>query len=107
MSNLKKLGTLNREGMRACNEGRPGDALFQLTQADSLARAMNSPLHEAKVRNNMALVYQMSGKYEEARVSFRIAAGRAVEGGGEGNVLHRVIMRNLDSLTVLIEGRAA
>jgi hypothetical protein len=107
MSTLQQLGILNREGMRACNEGRPGDALFQLTQADSLARSMNSPLHEAKVRNNMALVYQMSGKYEEARVSFRIAAGRAVEGGGEGNSLHRVIMRNMDSLTALTKGAAA
>jgi Tfp pilus assembly protein PilF len=107
MSDLKKLGQLNREGMRACNEGRPGDALFQLTQADNLARSMNSPLHEAKVRNNMALVYQMSGKFEEARVSFRIAAGRAVEGGGENNSLHRVIMRNLDALTVQTKGRAA
>ncbi|WP_338668285.1 tetratricopeptide repeat protein [Pseudodesulfovibrio methanolicus] len=107
MSNLKKLGILNREGMRACNEGRSGDALFQLTQADSLARSLNAPLHEAKVRNNMALVYQMSGKYEEARICFRIAAGRAVDGGGQGNVLHRVIMRNLNSLTALTEGRAA
>jgi hypothetical protein len=107
MSKLKKLGALNREGMRACNEGRPGDALFQLTQADGLARSMNAPLHEAKVRNNMALVYQMSGKYEEARVSFRIAADRAVAGGGEGNVLHRIIQRNLDSLTALANVRAA
>jgi hypothetical protein len=107
MSKLKKLGALNREGMRACNDGRPGDALFQLTQADSLARAMNSPLHEAKVRNNMGLVYQMSGKYEEARVSFHIAAGRAVEGAGEDNVLHRIIQRNLDALTAQAKGRAA
>ncbi|WP_272699218.1 tetratricopeptide repeat protein [Desulfovibrio sp. Fe33] len=98
MSSLKKLGMLNREGMRACNEGRPGDALFQLTQADSLARSLNSPLHEAKVRNNMGLVYQVSGKYEEARVSYRIAASRAVEGGAEGTGLHRVIMTNLGSL---------
>ncbi|WP_207264860.1 tetratricopeptide repeat protein [Desulfovibrio sp. Huiquan2017] len=107
MSTLKQLGILNRDGMRACNEGRPGDALFQLTQADSLARSLNSPLHEAKVRNNMALVYQMSGKYAEARVSFRIAANRAVEGGGEDTGLYRAIMRNLDSLTVQAKEKAA
>lgn len=107
MSSLKKLGILNREGMRACNEGRPGDALFQLTQADSLARSMNSPLHEAKVRNNMALAYQLSGKFEEARISFRIAVDRAVAGGGEGTCLHKAILRNLDSLAVRAQGRAA
>lgn len=107
MSTLKKLGILNREGMRACNEGRPGDALFQLTQADRIARCMDSPLHEAKVRNNMGLVYQMAGKFEEARVSFQIAASRAVEGAGDGNCLHRVITRNLDSLIASAKGRAA
>lgn len=107
MSTLKKLGLLNRQGMRACNEGRCGDALFQLTQADHLARFMESPLHEAKVRNNMGLVYQMSGKYEEARVCFRIAADRAVAGAGDGNCLHRVISRNLDNLLAAGKGRAA
>lgn len=107
MSTLKQLGLLNRQGMRACNEGRCGDALFQLTQADRLARSMASPLHEAKVRNNMGLVYQMSGKYEEARVCFRIAADRAVDGAGEGNVLHRTISRNLDNLRAQGKSRAA
>jgi len=105
MSTLKKLGLLNRQGMLACNEGRPEDALFQLTQADRLARTMQSPLHEAKVRNNMGLVYQMSGKFEEARVCFRMAADRAVAGAGDNNCLHRTINRNLDNL--LAQGKGA
>ncbi|MGE4193966.1 MAG: tetratricopeptide repeat protein [Pseudodesulfovibrio sp.] len=107
MSSLKKLGLLNRQGMLACNEGRCEDALFQLTQADRLARSMESPLHEAKVRNNMGVVYQMNGKFEEARVCFRMAADRAVAGAGDGNCLHRTINRNLDNLLTRSKGAEA
>ncbi len=98
MSELMILGMLNREGMKAFNAGRSDDAMFHLIQADRLARSMKSPLHEAKVRNNIGLVHQGDGKAEEARACFRLAAMHAVKGAGEGNVLHKTIIRNLDRL---------
>ena len=98
MSQLKKIGMLNREGMAACNAGRIEDALFQLTQAERMARRLKSPLHEAKLRNNIGLVHQMAGNRDEALVCFRLAGRRAVEGGGQGNPLQRIIARNLDRL---------
>lgn len=98
---------LNREGMKACNEGRSDDALFQLLQADRIAKNLESPLHEAKIRNNIGLVHQVAGNDEEALACFRVAAGFAVEGAGEGNRLHKVIVRNLQSLESVIQGRAA
>lgn len=98
MSKLKILGMLNRAGMNAFNEGRTEDALFQLIQADRLAKSMESPLHEAKVRNNIGLVHQGAGNAEEAKACFRLAARNAVKGAGEGNVLHKIISRNLGRL---------
>jgi len=98
MSQLRQLGLLNREGMKACNEGKLDDALFQLIQADRLAKSMDSRLHEAKVRNNIGLVHQISGKEEEALACFRLAAHFAIEGAGKGNALHKTIVRNLTRL---------
>ena len=107
MSQLKKIGMLNREGMAACNAGRIEDALFQLTQAERMARHLKSPLHEAKLRNNIGLVHQVSGNREEALVCFRLAERRAAEGGGAGNPLQRIIARNLERLERVVLGEAA
>lgn len=107
MSILKQLGRLNRAGMQAFNEGRADDALFQLIQADRLARSMDSPLHEAKVRNNIGLVHQGSGNHEEALACFRLAVRDAVAGAGEGNVLHQTISRNLSRLEAEVAGQVA
>ena len=107
MTQLHTLGLLNREGMKACNEGRTDDAMFKLVQADRLAQAMDSPLHEAKIRNNIGLVHQMAGKDEEALACYRLAAKNAVKGAGEGNSLHSVILRNLNRLESMLQERAA
>jgi len=105
MSNLQRLGMLNREAMKAFNCGKVEDAMFQLIQAGRLARRMKSPLHEAKIRNNIGLVHQGSGNVEEARISFRLAQKSAVDGAGEDTVLHKVIARNLQRLDQEAQGR--
>jgi len=107
MSGLKKLGILNREGMKACNQGRLEDAMFQLVQAGLIAKKMDSPLHEAKVRNNIGLVHQLTGDFDGARASFRLAQHFAVKGAGKGNSLEKTISRNLNRLERTVDGRAA
>lgn len=107
MSRLRRLGMLNREGMKSFNQGRHNDALFQLIQAGQIARLMESPLHEAKVRNNIGLVHQGLGNLNEAMSCFRLARRQAVKGAGEGNVLEKTIIRNLDRLERVVEGKAA
>lgn len=107
MSSLKKLGQLNREGMKSFNDGRMDDALFQLMQADHIARSMQSPLHEAKVRNNIGLVHQMAGEPEAAKACFSVAEDLAIRGAGEGNTLHKVITRNMNRLEQAFESKAA
>ena len=107
MSQLKKIGLLNREGMAACNAGHVEDALFQLTQAERMARRLKSPLHEAKLRNNIGLIHQVAGNRDEARVCFRLAMRRAAEAAGAGNPLHRIIARNLDRLEQAVVREAA
>ncbi|QJB55512.1 tetratricopeptide repeat protein [Pseudodesulfovibrio sp. zrk46] len=98
MSRLRTLGILNREGMKAANAGRVADAMFQLAQAAQIAETMDSPLHMAKVRNNIGLVNQQAGKFDEAKACFLLAEQSAVEGAGEGNILQRAIVRNMAHL---------
>lgn len=107
MNRLLQLGHFNRSGMCAGNEGRTADALFQLAQAESVAQTMESPLHGAKVRNNMGLVYLMAGHFDEALTCFRKAEELAVSGAGEGNVLHRAVLRNIARLEEAKTGKAA
>lgn len=107
MSRLRMVGMLNRAGMTAFNEGRTADALFQLVQADRLARSLELPLHEAKVRNNIGLVHQGTGNRDEALACFRLAARYAVKGAGEGNVLHKTIVKNLTRLKAEVVEQAA
>ena len=98
MKKLLLLGQLIRAGMDAGNDGRFDDALFQLSQAETLARALDRPLHVAKVHNNQGLVNAMAGNREAAMACFKRAEALAVETAGEGNVLQRAILRNMDAL---------
>ena len=106
MSPLKKLGMLNRQGMQSLNSGNCDDALFQLVQAERLARSMQSPLHEAKVRNNIGLVHQQSGNSMAAMVSFQVAWEQAVKGAGPDTRLHQVIKRNMSRLQDALKAEA-
>ena len=107
MTRLKRFGLLVREGMNSLNREDFMNALFQLQQARTLAVAMGSVLHHAKVHNSIGLVHHRSGDAAAALDSFRQAEALAVEGAGEGNVLHRVIMRNMDALESSLAEKAA
>lgn len=107
MNRLKKLGMLNREGMKSFNAGKTKDAMFQLVQADLIAKEMRSSLHEAKVRNNIGLVHQSSGRFDEAVSCFRLAERSAIEGAGVGTKLHKIIVRNLSRLEQAAGAKAA
>lgn len=98
MNKLLTLGMFNRQGMKAFNEGRYADAIFQLEQAAMIASQMESPLHTAKVCNNMGLVHMGNGRKVDALSSFLKAEEAAIRGAGPENVLHRTIVRNMNQL---------
>ena len=107
MSHLQKIGLLNREGMKSFNAGKLDDAMFQLIQADHIAQDMKSPLHKAKIRNNMGLVHQGLGNVSEAIVCFRLAEKYVVEGAGSSNKLYETVTRNRTRLVQSAEAQAA
>lgn len=101
MNKLLTLGMFNRQGMQAFNEGRYMDAVFQLNQAIMIASRMETPLHTAKVCNNLGLVHMGNGYKDEALASFRKAEEAAIAGAGPDNILHKRIVGNMEQLEQL------
>ena len=95
MCACKTIGLLNTEGMKACNEGRMDEAVTLLRRAVDQARAMGAATYEAKLRNNLGLVFCLSGQPREAESHLRLALAQVERRVGRGNRLYAHIERNL------------
>lgn len=98
MSTYERMYMLNREAMQASNEGRKDDALFKLVQASRMAKALALPAQEAALRNNMGIVHQAAGDFDEAKSCFRIAGRIAGEQSPDDAKLLASIAGNLGKL---------
>ncbi|WP_034624291.1 tetratricopeptide repeat protein [Maridesulfovibrio hydrothermalis] len=66
MCGFSKAWQLSREGMAACNKGDFDKAENNLKTAIELSRCKSKKIHRATMYNNLAVVYLMSGKKNEA-----------------------------------------
>ncbi|WP_031485188.1 tetratricopeptide repeat protein [Maridesulfovibrio frigidus] len=66
MCGFSSAWRLNREGMVACNDGKFDKAESNILRAISLAGCNSKKIHRATMYNNLSVVYQMSGKIDEA-----------------------------------------
>lgn len=104
MCAAKMIGLMNKEGMRACNEGRLEEALDLLQRAVNQARLLGVVMYEAKLRNNLGLVFGMSGRAWEARVHLRLALAQVEGRIGRDNRLYGRIEKNLRAVRDLPAG---
>ncbi len=98
MCACKAIGALNREGMKACNEGRLDEAVVLLRRAVDQARSMGAATYEAKLRNNLGLVFCVSGQPREAESHLRLALAQVERRVGRDNTLYARIERNLEAV---------
>lgn len=98
MSQAQLVGTLNREGMKALSDGDHMNAQFMLTQALQKCRVFRSPLNEAKIRNNLALVLQTQGLVDAAAINFKLALRITEAEAGTDTGLYRKIKSNFEKL---------
>lgn len=95
----KALTRLNREGMAACQVGDLDDAGRLLAEGIELAQKAGVAIYEAKLRNNLGLVFLLASRPCEAASEF----GQAlvlVEGKlGRDNSLFKRIENNLSQAT--------
>lgn len=95
MCAASRIGSLNRQGMRACAAGDLANASFLLHQALRQAEGMGLGGFMPKLRNNLGLVLALSGRTEDARRAFETALGEADERWGRETRLHASIRGNL------------
>ncbi len=92
------LSKLINEGMIACNDGRYHEAALLLDEALGQAERLGSPVHQAKIRNNLGLVFQLQGRREDARQAFSQALAGVEKRVGRCNRLYDSIQSNLRRL---------
>jgi Tfp pilus assembly protein PilF len=80
--------------MQALNEERFDDALTDLNKALFQAESLGSALHQAKIRNNIGLVFQAQGEFDTASQHFKLALNMVEKRIGTENRLYAAIQRN-------------
>ncbi|WP_461209151.1 tetratricopeptide repeat protein [Desulfocurvus sp. DL9XJH121] len=106
MKPMMKLRLLCRDGMRACERGDLGNALFQLHMALRLTKGLQSDILEAKVRNNMGLVLMLMGDDVRALGHLRLAQKLTENFAGTRNSLFRSVTRNLVQASLAVDRTA-
>ena len=98
MCNCQKIGNANKKGMQSFNEGRLDDAVSELQEAITLAGSLGTPIHEAKIRTNLALVLEFRGLTDAAKAQLRRALEQVEGKIGRANPLHAAITRQMASV---------
>jgi len=98
MCACKAIGEIVKSGMDAFNDGNHTEALERLNEALTEAARVGSPIHQAKIRSNMALVQRMRGDVRSARRNYELALENVAMRLGADNPLYQRIRHNLDSL---------
>ena len=70
MCSFSKAWRLNREGMAACNAGDFDLAENNLKTAIKLSGCKSKKIHQAAMYNNLAVIYQMCGRLDDAHAAY-------------------------------------
>ena len=95
---LKQIGNLSRTGMAAGNAGDFDQAFMSLEEALSLSRELDKKCLEAKLLNNLGLVYTMSGAWDKAMISYERSMTIVTRHYGTGNILYKTLQKNISYL---------
>ncbi|WP_432736078.1 tetratricopeptide repeat protein [Maridesulfovibrio sp. FT414] len=91
MCGFSQVWQLSREGMEACNKGDFFTAENNLRTAIALAKCKSKKIHRATMYNNLGVVYQMSGKVQDALEAYSTAVGFLDPGhDGQANLIRRI-----------------
>ena len=89
----KALTGFNKQGMSACQAGRLEEAVDLLKQGVALAQKSKVDMYEAKMRNNLGLVFILMHRLEEAAEQFDRALELVDSRLGRENSLYKRIER--------------
>ena len=92
---MSVIGKLSRSGMEACRKGLFKDAESCLLSALEQARARGSACIEAKIRNNLGILYELQEAREKARHHYGNALSLMRTKLSADHPLHARLMRSL------------
>ncbi len=95
MKNMMSFRILSREGMDACQRGELENALFQLHMALKISLTFSKRILEAKVRNNLGVVYLIKKEPEKALLHLCAAQYAILKEAGSNNSLYQSIRKNI------------
>lgn len=98
MCGFSEAWKLSREGMEACNKGDFFTAENNLQTAIAMSSCKSKKIHKATMYNNLAVVFQMGGKINEAIDAYDSAISFLnPDHKGQANLIRR-ISGNMDKL---------
>ncbi len=95
---LKSIGNLNRTGMEAGNSRNFDTAFSNIEYALSLSRDLNKKCLEAKLLNNLGLLYTMNGTIDKAMAAYDDSLNIVSDHYGTQNYLYKTLQKNIGYL---------
>ena len=95
---LKQIGNLNRTGMKAGNTGNFDQAFLNLEDALSLSRDLGKACLEAKLLNNLGILYTQSGAWDKAMLTYDRSLNMVIDHHGTRNFLYKTLQKNIGTL---------
>ncbi len=92
---LKRIGSLSRQGMDAGNKGDFETAFSNMDKALTHARNLNKKCLEAKILNNLGILYTLRGNWDEALLYYDKSMNIVVESYGVENFLYKTLQKNI------------
>ncbi len=95
---LKLIGGLSRTGMEAGNLGNFDKAFINLEDALALCRDLNKKCLEAKLLNNLGILYTLSGAWDKALIQYDRSMDIVSGHYGKNNFLYKTLQKNIGYL---------
>jgi len=95
----KRIINLHRTGMDACQSGDLDGAVGKLRTALREVRKIGLQCYQAKIMNNLGIVFELKGEPLEARDHYQAALEMAQDKLGGNAVLCQVMEENLERVS--------
>lgn len=95
MCAMSVIGKLNRRGMEACRKGLFTEAETDLLAALEQSLIAGSRCMEAKIQNNLGILYELNGKRDRARLHYGKALQLMRTGLSPVHPLHGRLVQSL------------
>ena len=95
---LKQIGNLSRTGMEAGNAGNFEKAFLNMDEALSLSRELDKKCLQAKLLNNLGLLYTMNGAWDKAMTTYDRSMSIVTRYYGTQNFLYKTLQKNIKYL---------